>query len=69
MKRPPTAVPPPQSNLVISSDENSAAWKKQKLQIASKPSTLSFAHYITGSHDPLLSETDAALRSSPFQLG
>ena len=59
----------PQSRLHISSQENSIAWKKQNLQTASEPSTLSFAHYITGSFDPLLSETDAALRSSPFELG
>ena len=46
------------------------SWQKMKAQTASEPRNLNFAHYIAGSsYDPTISKTDAAIRSTAFELG
>ena len=69
MVRPANVLPLSPTTLCISAQDNTTSWKTQRLNTTSEPSTLGFPHYITGAYHPQISETDAALRSAPFQLG
>ena len=53
----------------ITARDNSIAWKRQRANTASEPSTLGFPHYIVGAYDPSVSELDACIRSAPYETG
>jgi hypothetical protein len=66
-ERIPTNKPGPSTK--ITANEHRLAWKKQKPNTTSEPTTLGFPHYISGAHDPEVSELDALIRSVPYETG
>jgi hypothetical protein len=53
----------------VTSESNKIAWSRQKEQVSSEPSGLTFSHYKAAAQDPVNNLFDAKLRGIPYKYG